>query len=171
MTHEIETHPVNHSPKVAGGAPLLGIALRRSCSRARPLGLVAMLALSAGALACGGGGYEVQGTDQAIGADGRVEVESTDHGNRMVDVKLEHLPPPARLAGGSQSAHYVVWLVPSGDQSAEKAGYLDYDPDSRKGRLATPTTLDDFRVLVTVEKNRRTSAPTGTVIIDHQVRS
>lgn len=121
------------------------------------------------AAACGGPSYDIRGTDQAIGADAELAVDEREHGNREVSLSVEHLPPATRVSN-DRAARYVVWFVePNGDP--HKAGFLEYDDGSRKGKLETVTTLDRFRVVVTSETDREADSPQGPVVLRQQVGS
>lgn len=119
------------------------------------------------AAACGGPSYDIRGTDQAIGADADLSVNDGDHGNREVKLTVEHLPPATRVSNDTR-ARYVVWFVePNGEP--HKAGFLEYDDGSRKGRLQTVTTLDRFRVVVSSETDARGESPQGPVVLRQEV--
>ena len=108
--------------------------------------------------------YNVVGTSVATSADGTIEVEKTDQGNYTIVVKLEHLPPPARIGG----QHYVVWLSPTGGQP-RKLGTLEFDEDDRTGVMTATTTSPSFDVTVTAEASDAVTVPGNTVVIQQTV--
>lgn len=126
-----------------------------------PLGLTAALGLGA----CGGTTYESTGRQPALGADATVEVSSSAD-NHRVKVEVDHLPPPERLAPGME--RYSVWFVPNG-RSAVLAGTLDYDEDSREGRLETVTPHRSFTVLVTAQRAELPHEPSDVVVFRQRV--
>ena len=78
----------------------------------RPLSVLTLLA-SMLLAACGGPTvYALVGTARSIGTDGSVEVEEGEGGNYMVEVQVNHLPPPARLGEGLTTN--VVWFIREG---------------------------------------------------------
>lgn len=125
-------------------------------------------ALAATLMACGGADYTVQGTEDAIGVDGKVSVAEDDHGNADVSIVLEHLPPPGRIAN-DESARYVVWFIEP-DGEPHKAGYLEYTEGDRTGKLDALTTLSRFRLLVTTESGPQSESPQGTVVARQDIK-
>jgi len=116
---------------------------------------------------CGGPDeYAIVGTARAAGADGLIQVEEIEGGNRLVTVELDHLPPPARLGEGMRA--YVVWFVGNG-QTPVKAGQLDYEEDARRGSMSATTPLSSFEVRVTAETNPNAASPSDVVVADRRV--
>ncbi len=121
-----------------------------------------MLSMVALAAACGGPSeYMMQGNQRAAGADGMIQVERIEGGNRMVTLAIDHLPPPARL--GPEMTSYAVWFQDAG-RAPQKAGVLDYDDDTRSGSLMATTPLSRFTVKVTAERDQRSISPSDLVV-------
>lgn len=133
------------------------------------LGLVALALVAVALLGCGGAQeYAIVGTARAAGADGTIEVEQIEGGNRLVRVSMAHLPPPGRLGEGLNK--YVVWFVPEGKQPV-KAGALGYDEESREGRMmATSPMSVGFNVKITAEKSANVAAPNDVVVAQRKVK-
>lgn len=136
-------------------------------NRYLPLGiLVASLAFTA--VGCGGGAwqYNVVGSQRDPGAEGTIQVERIEGGNRMVTVSFRHLTPPERL--GPNLRRYVVWFrSPQGQDTM--ASNLAYDPDSRTARATATTPLTRFVVIVTAEGASHVSQPSNNVIFNQRV--
>src|SRR5688500_8016789 len=59
-------------------------------------------------------------------ADGVAEVRRDENGNAQLDIKVDHLAPPERIAPGATS--YVVWVKPMrGDMKLQNLGALRVD--------------------------------------------
>ncbi len=144
------------------GAPLS--TLRRV---ALALTVVGGLAVIPG---CGGGSwsYNVVGTDRDPGAEGQLQVERIEGGNRLVTASLSHLTPPSRLGEGLTT--FVMWFRDERGQST-KAGGLEYDEDSRSGRATATTPMTRFEVIVTAERRADVVEPSENVIFRQRVRA
>jgi hypothetical protein len=126
-----------------------------------------ILAIVVGALVsgCGPTEYVVTGTDRAAGADGLITLEDIEGGNHLVNLEIQHLPPPDRLGSGYNT--YVVWFYGNGDPRV--ASVLDYDAEDRSGR-ATATTPDGaFEIVVTAENTRSPNSPSDVVVARKRV--
>ncbi len=110
--------------------------------------------------------YAVVGSPRAAGADGLLQVEEIEGGNRMLTLVLDHLPPPARLGEGLTT--YAAWVTPIGG-AATKAGNLEYDEDARQGRLTATTPHGRFTLAVTAESDAAAVTPSDVVVADREV--
>lgn len=128
--------------------------------------LGAILALAA--LGCGGGSwsYNVVGTNRDPGAEGTIQVERIEGGNRLVTVSLSHMSPPERLGGGLTT--YVMWFRDARGQST-KASVLEYEPNSRSARATATTPMTRFAVIITVERQGSVLEPSENVIFNQRV--
>lgn len=128
---------------------------------------LAAVAVTATLAACGGTSeYVIVGTARAAGTDGTITVEEIEGGNHLVTIALQHLPPPERLGEGLTT--YVVWIVPAEGQ-ATKAGKLDYDPETREGRVMATTPEESFTVKVTAEEGPDVAEPGEVVVAQKQI--
>ena len=90
----------------------------------------------------------------------RVKVNRTD--NREMHLDVLHLAPPARIDPGYRG--YAVWINVPG-HGISKAGILDYNERRRKGRIVATTPHPKFEVIVSLERDLTTSAPSQQVIL------
>jgi hypothetical protein len=129
--------------------------------------VMAMVTFAGGASGCGGPNkYFATGAGPATGADGEVEVERLEGGNKMVRVNVKHLPPPDRVAEGSSA--YVVWFVAE-DEPPMKVGTLAFNEDERSGALQATSPHETFRVLVTAEESAGATSPSNNKVLDQEV--
>lgn len=134
----------------------------------RHLAVWLVFTMSLLALGCGGGSwsYNVVGTQRDPGAEGTVQVERIEGGNRLVTATFRHMTPPDRLASGLTT--YVLWFRDARGQST-KASLIEYDPGSRTGRATATTPLSNFAVIVTAERNGQVVEPSENVIFNQRV--
>nr|AAF26908.1 unknown [Sorangium cellulosum] len=126
------------------------------------LGLLASMALAG----CGGPSEKtVQGTRLAPGADARVTADvDPDAATTRLAVDVVHLSPPERLEAGSE--RFVVWQRPSPESPWRRVGVLDYNADSRRGKLAETTVpYANFELLITAEKQSSPQSPSSAAVI------
>lgn len=81
---------------------------------------------------------------------------------RELVVTVDHLAPPHRL--GPQYKAYAVWIKVPG-HGITKVGLLDYNENRRRGTLDATTPFVKFEVLITLETNPSTAAPSTEVIV------
>ena len=129
-----------------------------------------LLLLALGSLGCGGGSwsFEVVGSQRDPGAEGRIQVERIEGGNRGVTATLEHMTPPERLGSGLTT--YIMWFRDSRGQST-KAGVLEYDPESRTGRAYATTPTSNFTVIITAERTGDVVGPSENVVFTQRVQT
>ncbi|MCB9591430.1 MAG: hypothetical protein H6719_01750 [Sandaracinaceae bacterium] len=130
-----------------------------------------ILALSAlAAPGCGGGSwsFDVVGTQRDPGAEGRIQVERIEGGNRLVTASFEHMTPPARLGGNLTT--YIMWFRDRRGQST-KAGVLEYDADSRTGRATATTPMSQFTVFISAERSPDVVGPSENVVFSQAVET
>jgi len=128
------------------------------------------IALALGSAGCGGGSwsFEVVGTQRDPGAEGQIQVEQIEGGNRLVTVSLTHMTPPERLASGLTT--FVMWFRDRRGQ-ATKASLLEYDPDSRTARATATTPMSNFTVIITAERTSNVVGPSENVVFTQRVRA
>ena len=119
---------------------------------------------------CGGGSwsYQIVGPQRDPGAQGRLQVERIEGGNRLVTASLEHMTPPTRL--GENLTTYVMWFRDPRGQST-KAGVLEYDEGSRTGRATATTPMTRFTVLITAERVPDVVGPSENVVFSQSVET
>lgn len=126
--------------------------------------------LALGAIGCGGGSwsYNVVGSSRDPGAEGTVQVEAIEGGNRLVTVTLSHMTPPSRLGQGLTT--YVLWFRdPQGHST--KASLLQYSEGDRTARATATTPMSRFQLMVTAERNRNVVEPSENVIFNQRVNT
>jgi hypothetical protein len=125
------------------------------------------LALS-GLVACGGAGKKValEPTHAVPAAKGNVRAQRTDSGNTRLDVEVQFLAPPGRVAPGSQV--YIVWAQRDDKSAPQNIGALPVGSD-RKGKLQTLTPLDRFEVFLTPEPGPGATEPTNEPVMRSRV--
>lgn len=110
--------------------------------------------------------YRVQSTNKVPGADAKVEAKRTQGGNTMVEVDVDHLPPPNRVQ--EDLKRYVVWFVEP-DGNVRKAGTLQYDARNRRGRMRATIPNERFEVRITAETGSEVTRPGDVEVARTQV--
>lgn len=101
-------------------------------------------------------------------AAGEVEAKRTDNRNTEVEVTVEHLAPPERVAKGATT--YVVWARPlAGDAKPQNLGAMSVNAD-REGSLKTKTAHESFELLITPEKTPTATSPSNDAVLKATVR-
>ena len=128
---------------------------------------LATFALAALLVACAGGKKVALEPTQAVAAaKGKVRAERTDSGNTKLDVEVQFLAPPGRVAPGSQV--YVVWAQRDDKSAPQNIGALAVGSD-RKGKLQTLTPLDRFEVFLTPEPVGGATEPTNEPVMRSRI--
>jgi len=127
-----------------------------------------LAALAFAAPGCGGGtwSYPVVGTRRDPGAEGTIQVEAIEGGNRLVTASLRHMTPPERFGGNLRT--FIMWFKDRRGHST-KASRLSYDPDSRTARATATTPMTRFVLLVTAERNANVAEPSEHIVFQRQV--
>ena len=106
-------------------------------------------------------------TRETPAALGEVTTHQDDNGNTLLQVKVDHLPPPEVLA--PELRNFVVWVRPAGGYEYLNVGQLNVN-DERSGDLETTTPHSDFDVLVTAEASGAPRHPGTHVILEGRAR-
>jgi hypothetical protein len=112
-----------------------------------------LLAIAAG---CAGPQVRMTVTEEMPAAEGRVKVGEADNENTALEVTVEHLAAPEKIA--PEATTYVVWALATGTDSAQNLGALRVD-DDLKGSLETVTPLRAFEVFITAEASATARSP------------
>lgn len=99
-------------------------------------------------------------------ATGEVAVERDNNNNVVVQLDVEHFPPPELLANDLTT--YVVWVRPQGQESYQNMGQLQIGED-RSAKTSFITPYDRFDLIVTAEASSRETSPSEHVIIQSRV--
>lgn len=130
---------------------------RLSCFLVAPL--VAVLAL--GSLGCASR-YKVDAEPPTYAALAKIRVKVNRDENRELHLNVLHLAPPARIDPTYRG--YAVWISVPG-HGISKAGILDYNEKRRKGSIVATTPHPKFEVIVSLERDLSTAAPSQQIIV------
>src|SRR5260370_25408350 len=100
-------------------------------------------------------------------ARGEVKVSRDRNNNTKVDLKVDHLAKPDRLA--PPKTVYVVWIQ-SENKEPENKGQLTVG-DDLKGQFKTSTSSHAFDIFVTAEDNAQATAPSGAEVLRASVQA
>lgn len=122
------------------------------------------LAASCALIACSGAQTTpLVATQQVPAAEGRVQTRRTSNQNTDVDVSVEFLAPPNRVAPDATT--YVVWAQALGDGSKpQNVGAMRVGAD-RTGSLKTKTPHQSFDLMVTPEASPTAAEPTNEPVL------
>lgn len=129
-----------------------------------------LLAAGCSMLGMGKGGPErvaLEVTPSQPAAQGTVNIGAEKDGNRIVEVRVQHLSPPERATPGART--YVVWLVPRSGGAPQNMGVLNLG-DDLGGSLTTTTSYRDFDILVTAEENPGATTPSARNVMHASVK-
>ncbi|HVR76084.1 MAG TPA: hypothetical protein VMT52_17265 [Planctomycetota bacterium] len=93
---------------------------------------------------------------------GSITARADPNNNTVVEVKVDHLPPPGNIDPGLTA--FVVWIRPRAGSDYANAGQLKLNPD-RTGVLTTTSPHPDIDVMVTGESSSTASSPSRFVIL------
>lgn len=105
----------------------------------------------------------LQGGSQVPAAQGDIKLSTGPNANTRIELSVQHLAPPDRVAAGAMV--YVVWARPF-QQGAmpQNLGALQVN-DKLEGTLATVTPLRNFELLITAEQAATVQQPSGSPIL------
>lgn len=100
-------------------------------------------------------------------AQGTAMIGTTDNGNTKIDLTVEHLASPERVAPGTTV--YIVW-VRANEPGAQpqSLGALTVDANL-KGSISAVTPLRAFDLYITAEPSQMSTAPTGKTLLSTTV--
>jgi len=110
--------------------------------------------------------YHLSPSSSNPAAAGDVDVSTNKNGNVQVGIKTTHvakadlLTPPATA--------YVVWFEQEGSEP-QNEGVLKIG-DNLKGELKTTTPFHKFDVLITIENDPMTKAPSDRILFQTRVQ-
>jgi len=130
--------------------------------------IVALIAVGIAAFSCAGSRVlNLTASPDIPGAQGTATISATDDANTKIDLTVEHLASPERVAPGTTV--YIVWV--RGNESGalpQSLGALRVD-DHLKGRISGMTALRDFELYITAEPSQMSTAPTGKTVLSTTV--
>lgn len=124
--------------------------------------LVALLLAAGLLLSAWAGEHRMRNSSDLVpSATGKVEVDTDDNGNRVLNVRVYHLVDPEKLSPPRNG--YVVWVQANG-KDPENLGMLKVDKDL-EGSLEGTTPYKNFKVFITAEEDPKPDQPSGTEIL------
>lgn len=106
--------------------------------------------------------YKMDAKAPTHAAHAKLKVKVNRDELRELKITVNHLAPPHRL--GPQYKAYAVWIQVPGHGTI-KVGLLDYNEKRRIGSLDATTPHAKFEVLITLETNPSSAAPSNDVIV------
>jgi hypothetical protein len=107
--------------------------------------------------------HELRPASRNPAAAGNIRATADDNKNTVLEVRAEHLAPPAAL--DPTLSTYVVWIRPVAAQEFTNVGQLAMRSD-RSGRLQATTPFPEFNVLVTAEQSGTARAPSPFIVME-----
>lgn len=107
--------------------------------------------------------YQFETTPPASAGTAEIRMTAVEAGNGQVTLQFEHLAPPKKIDPSLTA--YVIWTQIGGNNPT-KLGVLDYDIKKRSGKLTATYVGTRIKIIVTLEKDPSTPAPTGPRILD-----
>ncbi|MCR9159589.1 MAG: hypothetical protein ACE37F_04520 [Nannocystaceae bacterium] len=123
--------------------------------------LLALGVLTAASTGCASR-YKLDAKAPTHAALAKLQVKVNRDELRELEVTVDHLAPPHRL--GPQYKAYAVWIKVPG-HGTTKVGLLDYNEKRRRGTLDATTPFRKFEVIISLETNPSTAAPSSDVIV------
>lgn len=111
--------------------------------------------------------YALVGSAYVPSTQGEIDVEKIDKDQILINITLDHLPPPDRIEPGL--THYVVWFTSIGELPVHQQA-LDYDAEAQVGRASIPTSLRELEVQITAERGEAPDKPSGLVVASQTIR-
>jgi hypothetical protein len=93
---------------------------------------------------------------------GHITRSIDDNNNLVLNVKLEHLPPPSDLDPALRT--YVVWVRPISGGPYQNVGQMIINSD-REGELTTTTAHSEVDVIVTAEASATPPEPSRFTVL------
>jgi hypothetical protein len=130
--------------------------------------IVMLIAIGMAALSCASSKELRLTTSPDIpGAQGTATISATDDANTKIDLTVEHLASPERVA--PDATVYIVWVRGNEpDAQPQSLGALRVD-DHLKGRISTMTPLREFELYITAEPSQASTVPTGKTLLSTTV--
>ncbi|HWB73573.1 MAG TPA: hypothetical protein VG755_01435 [Nannocystaceae bacterium] len=104
--------------------------------------------------------FETEPPNYAGIAEMKVRVNKTEL--RELSLHVDHLAPPRNIDPNMRE--YVAWIAVPG-HGTTKLGKLDYDEDDREADLLATSAFDKFEVIITLESDTSSTAPSDRVVL------
>jgi hypothetical protein len=113
--------------------------------------------------------YQPRSSSLANDSDAKIVANaSKEEGQTRLDVTIEHLAPPDRLA--DRGVRYLVWYRHDDSRRWKRVGALEYDASGRRGQLAQTTVPElAFDLQVTDESSNAPEEPSPAVVVSQHV--
>lgn len=106
-------------------------------------------------------------TAKSPSTDAWLRVTADANDNSVIEIRAEHLPPPARLGPGLKT--YVVWVESTDGAFSANVGMLKVG-EQQTGTLTTTTPLREFLVRITAEQGGLAMSPSQLVVVEGAAR-
>jgi hypothetical protein len=123
----------------------------------------AVVAVSLALMGCATQIQELRPASRNPAGAGNIKATADDNKNTVLEVRAEHLAPPA--AFDPTLSTYVVWIRPVAAQEFTNVGQLAMRSD-RSGQLQATTPFPEFNVLVTAEQSGTARTPSPFVVME-----
>ena len=123
----------------------------------------ALAVLPLAAVGCSSQIHELRPAQRNPAALGNIKAKADDNKNTVLEVRAEHLAPPAALDPTLNT--YVVWIRPGVAQEFTNVGQLAMRSD-RSGQMQATTPFREFNVLVTAEQSGTARVPSTFVVME-----
>ena len=111
--------------------------------------------------------YALVGSAYVPAAHGDITLEKIDKEQMLLNITMDHLPPPGDIEAGM--THYVVWLAAVGELPMPQ-GTLDYDAETRVGSAAIATSMRELDVQITAEPSESPTQPSDLLVASQKIR-
>lgn len=105
-------------------------------------------------------------TDLAPAAQAKLKIDEGKYGNRELTLNVNHLAPANKI--DSAASTYVVWVKPSGSETAQNIGALSPN-NNLSAKFKTQVAYDNFDFFVTAEPSPGMQEPSGRRIFEESI--
>lgn len=119
--------------------------------------------------ACGGPlKFTVPSSAAAPGADAKIVADVSEEQNQtQLAVEVSNLAPASRVKEGMSS--YTAWYRRDSNASWARIGGLEYDADSRAGKVSGSVPERAFDFEITAEASEGPASPSSSVVFSQRI--
>ena len=110
---------------------------------------------------------KLSSTPKSPSTDAWLRVSADQNDNSVIDIRVEHLPPPSRLGPGLKT--YLVWVESTDGAFVMNVGMLRVS-EQQTGSITATTPLREFLVKVTAEQGGTAITPSQLVVVEGAAR-